>query len=111
MFAVNVVKQEPVSLLIQSIYVLIPFFVLIALYKIQKLRFGLLIGILLGLAFVAVDVPGEKDAFEEYYFNGDESFATLAIIQTIWIIGETVFWIWLIRRWSKEWNVKLSTTV
>ncbi len=86
------VQQEPVSIKRQTVYALIPILDLYAAYKIEKFRWYfvivLAVGISVSTAFrllipfpygLAIEIPVE-----------------LAVS------------VYLIRRWSKEWNAKLQ---
>jgi len=107
-----------VSLVRQTIYCFIPILDLYAAYKIKKLRWYLLIMLLVGiplslgleLAFPTT-MPDDYDKiFMEnqeidwgYIFLGDtsEDEIILGIIFQVVVLALAVF---LIRRWSKNWN-------
>ena len=89
------VKQEPVNIKLQIIFVFIPFLNLYAFYKIQKLRLALCFIIPIGIAnriFGAGTMTYEGAIVVGILFSG------LAIGLAIW----------LVRKWSKQWNEKFS---
>jgi len=107
------VKDEPVSLMRQTIYVLIPILDLIAFYKIKHLRKYLLIiyvGIVgvLGTVYSLTLTP-EAWAFNENYdpnfLMGTEGW----LYQIPMIAISYSISIYLVRRWSKEWNKKFES--
>ena len=99
-----------VSLLRQSIYILVPGLDMYALYKIKKLRLGLLITVLPPLAFIGImyvtigRYPQSLGADVELAMS--YQLANLGVIG-----GALVFWVWLIRRWSKKWNGQFSESM
>jgi len=48
-------KKEPVNLTVQTIYIFIPILSLFALYRIEKLRLGILISILFSIVSWGID--------------------------------------------------------
>jgi len=106
-----VAKKEPVSVNWQTLFILIPLMDLFAAYRVEKLRLYLLIfylGITLGSfilqmllvpeAFFSDDFFGSSDFFPEGYWE-------IGIAVLLITYGLAVF---LIRKWSREWNEKLS---
>ena len=63
-------KKNPVNLTVQTIYIFIPFLGILALYRVEKLRLGLLIGVLFSLAGYGIDyIYGvEDDNSDEFDF-------------------------------------------
>ena len=89
------VKQEPVNIKLQIIFVFIPFLNLYAFYKIQKLRLFLCFFIPIA---VANRIIGAAPSTYEW-----------AIIHTILFSGLSIgLSIWFVLKWSKQWNEKFS---
>ena len=89
------VKQEPVNIKLQIIFVFIPFLNLYAFYKIQKLRLFLCFFIPIA---VASRIIGAAPSTYEW-----------AIIHTILFSGLSIgLSIWLVLKWAKQWNEKFS---
>ena len=89
------VKQEPVNIKLQIIFVFIPFLNLYAFYKIQKLR--------LALCFI---IP---IAVVDRMFGSTPMTWEGAIIFTILFSGLSIgLSIWFVLKWSKQWNEKFS---
>ena len=86
------VKQEPVSIRRQTVYALLPFLDLYAAYKIQKFRWYFVIIFTIGIALSVV-----LNHLLPFPYN-------LAVEIPI----ELVVSVYLIRRWSKEWNKSFS---
>jgi len=111
-----------VSLLRQTIYVFIPILDLYAAYHIKKLRWYLLIMILVGFAMSGIASavnPPMTDIDEDRIFtihgelnweylilgeNPELTIATTIIYQAV-VFGIAVY---LIRRWSKQWNTQFE---
>ena len=89
------VKQEPVNIKLQIIFVFIPFLNLYAFYKIQKLRLSLCFIIPIGVASRIFD-----QAAMTY-----EGAIVVGILFSGLAIGLAI---WLVVKWSKEWNEKFS---
>ena len=110
------VKDEPVSLLRQTIYCLIPFLDIYAAYRVTRLRKYLLIMILVGIPVSIADsviFPDTDKTFDgflqflTFYYGIDTNHFVASII--IWI-GTVLLAIYLIRRWSKIWNKKFENS-
>ena len=104
------VNKEPVSVNWQSLFIIIPIIDLWASYRIEKLRFYLLIII----AMLVTEVLIESEIFGAAYFDWDyimteQEENNLSIVQGVFIVVEIVISVILIRKWSKEWNEKLTT--
>ena len=114
-----------VSLLRQTIYVFIPILDLYAAYHIKKLRWYLLIMILVGAAMSgissAVNPPMQEidedrimtihgDINWEYLMLGENPELTIAttIIYQVVVFAVAVY---LIRRWSKQWNLQFDQDI
>ncbi|MEE8255606.1 MAG: hypothetical protein V3R12_02000 [Nitrosopumilaceae archaeon] len=102
------VKQKPVSVNWQTLFVFIPILDLWAFYSVQKLRMALLIFLVgFGAAAIALNfaILG-SDAF--LVEDPDVIYSNSAYIGSI--IGLTIaqyaLAIYLVRKWSKEWNKK-----
>ena len=89
------VEQEPVNIKLQIIFVFIPFLNLYAFYKIQKLRLSLCFIIPIGVA-------------SRIFGTGAMTYES-AIIVSILFSGLAIgLAIWLVLKWSKQWNEKFS---
>ena len=102
-----------VSLPRQTIFVLIPVLDLIAFYKIKHLRKYLLI-VYLGIAGIAgtaysmIVTPESwwfSDNFDPNYIMDTEDWA----LQIPMIAVSYVISIYLVRKWSKKWNLQFDT--
>jgi len=105
-----------VSLSIQTIFCLIPILDMYAAYRIKKLRKYLVIMILVIAIPVSIAssvfLPTDKEDLMEgftnlmifYYGVDDNQFIFSVGVQ----IGTILFAIFLIRRWSKQWNIQFS---
>ena len=100
-----------VSLSIQTIFCIIPILDMYAAYRIKKLRKYLLI--MIGVIAIPVSIassiflPTEDEGMESltnlmtYYYGVDDSQFIFSIgVQ----IGSILFAIFLIQRWSNQWN-------
>ena len=107
--------KEKVSLKIQTIFCIIPILDMYAAYRIKKLRKYLLIMILLVAVPVtiisSVIFPSEEDLMEgfvnvaTYYYGVDQNeFIFSVVVQ----IGSILIAIFLIRRWSHQWNFQFD---
>lgn len=103
------VKKEPVSVLWQSIFMIIPLLDLYAAYRVEKLRKYLLFIISFSIVAVILSLllfPTEDESltsFElEKKIEGAEGFGWAIELISIGIA------IILIRKWSREWNEQFS---
>ena len=108
------VKEEPVSLTRQTIYCLIPALDIYAAYRVKRLRrylaiILLLVGVPLSIAD-SVLFPSDRVVslegflqFLTFYYGVDTNHFVFSI--ATWI-GSILVAIYLIRRWSKQWNKK-----
>ena len=119
----SMVKKEPISVNWQSLFVIIPFVDLWAAYRIEKLRWF----------FIMIWIPSLVETFfvrpmiylgyfEKYFENStcESNWSSNLlfnicdpiemqvhdIVLMVLFVGAAVF---LIRKWSKEWNEKIST--
>jgi len=107
------VKEESVSIRRQTIYAIIPILDLYAAYKVKRLRKYLLITILVGIgiaiinyaAFPPMSASEISEAFAPEMFSDTNIGASVAEI-----IGQLLLQIYLVRRWSKEWNKKFESS-
>ena len=105
------VKEEPVSLMRQTIYAIIPILDIYAAYRVTRLRKYLLIMILvsigIGMAHYAIfpDMYEVSADMQPLYYDG--SFMAVWIVETG---GTILLAVYLIRHWSKQWNKKFETT-
>ncbi len=106
------VKDEPVSLMRQTIYCFIPILDIYAAYRVKVLRKYMIIMILVGIPVSIADsviFPDTDKTFEgflhflTFYYGIDTNHFVASII--IWM-GTVVLAIYLVRRWSKQWNAK-----
>lgn len=110
------VKNEPVSLLRQTIYCIIPILDIYAAYRVTRLRKYLVIMIPIGFALGMVDstlfplppVDENLDNMEisDMFFYGYDSNHFIALIFEQ--AGLILLAIFLVRRWSKHWNQKFK---
>ncbi len=104
------VKKEPVSVNWQTLFILIPIVNLWTTYRIQKLRRYLLIFYLgFGLAGIVLEIalsPAEyfSDEIPTDIFPDEGWEVEIALILVS--LGLAII---LIRKWSREWNEKLTT--
>ena len=111
------VKDEPVSLMRQTIYAIIPILDIYAAYRVTRLRKYLLIMILVGIPVSIADsvmFPDDRavtyDGFIEFltfYYGVNTDHFIFSFV--VWV-GSILIAIYLIRRWSKIWNKKFETT-
>ena len=102
------VKQKPVSVNWQTLFVFIPILDLWAFYSVQKLSMALLIFLVgFGAAAIALNfaILG-SDAFlvedpDVIYSNSAYIGSTIGLT-----IAQYALAIYLVRKWSKEWNKK-----
>jgi len=108
------VKDEPVSLTRQTIYCIIPVLDIYAAYRVKRLRRYLVIILLLvGVPLSITDsvlFPSDRVVslegflqFLTFYYGVDTNHFVFSI--ATWI-GSVLVAIYLIRRWSKQWNKK-----
>ena len=93
------VKQEPVSVNWQTLYCLLPAVWIWAFYRIEKLRLALVILIPTSFGFSILGglLPGLLPESTGMYLLIPISYLPQAILA-----------IYLIRKWSKQWNEKFS---
>ncbi len=106
-------RKESVSVNWQSLLVIISFLDLFAAYRVEKLRLFLLIFYLgFGLGSVILDAS----LFPEDYFSDEFLDSNDLFTEGFWQIGLFIrlvaigFAIILIRKWSREWNKKVSVS-
>jgi len=106
------VEKEPVDLTRQTIFALIPYLNLYAIYRIQKLRRYLLIVI---LASVSSSIIGSVGMIVYAMLNSDspDLVQNIELIMTsirslpayvIYFFGGMLVNVYLVRKWSKKWN-------
>lgn len=103
-------KKEPVSLLWQSIFMIIPIFDLYAAYRVEKLRkyflfiisFSIIVVVLLLILFSIDDTSLDSELLLSDPISDDGGIG--------WGIELTALGISiiLIRKWSKQWNEQFS---
>ena len=107
------VKDEPVSLMRQTIYAIIPILDIYASYRVKRLRKYLLIMILVSIgigiahyaAFPSMTVNQFSDEMQPLWF--DMSFMAVWLAETI---SSILLAVYLIRHWSKQWNKKFESS-
>ena len=107
------VKNKPVSLTRQTIYCLIPVMDIYAAYRVKSLRkylvlmlavMGIPLSIIESIMFPRKEVSLESFLqFWTFYYGVDDAHFAFSMIA--WIVT-VLFAIFLIRRWSKQWNEK-----
>ena len=113
------VKDKPVSLTRQTIYCLIPFLDIYAAYRVKRLRRYLLIMLPIGFVLGTVDTMMFPDYIWEDIDDATSSFLFLDYVKysddpirlptlIVYHVGLVLLAIFLVRRWSKEWNKKYS---
>ena len=102
------VKDEPVSLMRQTIYCFIPILDIYAAYRVKVLRKYMIIMILVGIPVSIADsviFPDTDKTFDgflqflTFYYGIDTNHFVASII--IWM-GTVLLAIYLVRRWSKQ---------
>ena len=103
------VKQEPVSVGWQIVFIFIPFVSIWAYYRIEKLAYGILLGLgLSGLTYaIMFSLIGMM-----YVLDPSNSNSSFGIFYLIAIIAMYVIPIWIqvhfMLKWSRTWNQKVS---
>ena len=99
------VRKEPVSVNWQTLFIIIPIIDLWATYRIEKLRLYLLITI----AMIVTEVIIEISIFGvDSYLMEQEVPTSQYALQTGFVLAEVGISIVLVRKWSREWNEKIS---
>ena len=99
-------KNNPVNLTVQTIYIFIPFLSLLALYRVEKLRLGIMISVLFSLGIWGIDSYfGGEDAVDAFIENGDN--LEYVLISIVYFAIQLGVFVYLIRKWSRQWNEKL----
>ena len=93
------VKQEPVNIKLQIIFAFIPFLSLYAFYKIQKLRLALLIFLPLGFL---------SRLLEAIIVRVNDTSGMLFVLSILFAGLSIGVLVWLMHKWSKQWNEKFS---
>lgn len=104
-------KEEPVSMTRQTIYAMIPILNIYAAYKIRRLfRYILIMWIMVGIPIGLIG--GIFFPYDENFeVIADDGFGFYDTNEIIFIIvsnvGVTLLGIYLIRRWSAQWNARM----
>lgn len=104
------VKKEPVSVNWQTLFAIIPIINLWACYRIEKLRLYLIVII----AMLAVEFLITLMIFDEQDFDCFWSLIECEqtpydrLVMYLEIVVSSAISIVLIRKWTKEWNSKIS---
>ena len=103
-------KKKPVNITVQTIYIFIPILSILALYRVEKLRWGILIAVLFGIVSWGTDdsFEADDDTFINFIIYGENLL--YGILYMIYIAIEIAVFVYLIRKWSREWNVKLENS-
>ena len=112
------VKNEPVSLMRQTIYCLIPLLDIYAAFRVKRLRKYLIIMLLVALpvsiadsVLFPIDVIDENledlEISDIFFYGYDANRFVVTIV--VWI-GFILLAIYLVRRWSKQWNQKFESS-
>ena len=91
------VEKKPVSVNWQTLFILLPIIDLWATYRVEKL--GLYILLIIALAVVGF-IVGFVEGF--LFFGMSDFFSWMVLL------GGLVISIYLIRKWSEEWNEKIE---
>ena len=97
------VKQEPVSVNWQTLFAILPVVQLWAFYRIEKLRLGLLLVIVVNYGIPYLLIFSIATVSQGY---GDPAGSEWMII--LFYVLAIVVPIRFIRKWSKQWNEKFS---
>ena len=111
--SILMVKEEPVNLLRQTIYCLIPVLDIYAAYRVKRLRWYLII-MLLGVGvptsiIASVMFPPDESLVEGFanvmmfYYGTNDGRFEFSVISHIVTVLVAIF---LIRHWSHKWNKK-----
>ena len=117
------VKQQPVNINWQSLFVIIPFVGLWAAYRIEKLRYYLIIIVIPSLFehyFVRpliyveffekfIENSNCETNWALYFFFNSCDPIELQFFDTVFVLFFIGLGIILIRKWSRVWNEKFST--
>ena len=101
------IKKEPVSIRRQTIYAVLPFLDLYAAYRVQRLRWYLLITIGFGVLSSIVQFVLTPEIYTNPQSHGSEPVYIISYV--LGIVASIVLSIYLIRRWSHRWNEKLKS--
>jgi len=105
------VKKEPVSIIWQSIFMIIPILDLYAAYRVEKLRKYLLfiiIFVIIGVIVSLILFPDETEFLDSEIMFFEKDFIGSAGFEwgtELVAIGISIV---LIRKWSKKWNEQFS---
>ena len=113
------VKEEPVSLTRQTLYCLVPILDMYAAFRVKRLRRYLLIILSVGAVLGYVDTT----VFPEYVWEDFDDFVSSFLfldyvkyaddpirlpLLIVYQVGAYLLAIYLVRRFSKQWNSKFS---
>ena len=100
--------KGPVKIVWQIVFTLIPVLNIWAFYRIKKLRKYILIILIpvtvISMIVIAPQVISEMENIQEGNLMNDDQSILTSIIQYIVDVGFTILSIYLIYKWSKEWN-------
>jgi len=99
------VRKEPVSVNWQTLFIMIPIIDLWATYRIEKLRLYILISVTIIVAELIIEISiFGVDSF----LMEQAEIAAQSSLQLAFILIEIGISIILVRKWSREWNEKVS---
>ena len=106
--------KGPVKIVWQVVFTLIPVLNIWAFYRIKKLRKYILIILIpvtvISMIVIAPQVISEMENIQEGNLMNDDQSILTSIIQYIVDVGFTILSIYLIYKWSKEWNKQFPNT-
>ena len=106
--------KGPVKIVWQIVFTLIPVLNIWAFYRIKKLRKYILIILIpvtvISMIVIAPQVISEMENIQEGNLMNDDQSILTSIIQYIVDVGFTILSIYLIYKWSKEWNKQFPNT-
>jgi len=101
------VAKKPVNVIIQMVFAVIPILDIYASYRIQKLRWWLLIfwigGITIG--FLYDEIFFDSTLFVQFINNGSYALEYLGFV-----IALAITQAFVMRLWSKKWNLEFDNT-
>ena len=100
--------KGPVKIAWQIVFTLIPVLNIWAFYRIKKLRKYILIVLIpvtvISMIVIAPQVISEMENIQEGNLMNDDQSILTSVVQYIVDAGFTILSIYLIYKWSKEWN-------
>ena len=105
------IKKEPVNVIMQMIFAVIPILDLYASYKIQKLRLWVLIFWVVGgvISWFYSEII-QSGGFLAQFLNNNSDFIYI-IDNSIFIIICAIIQAMVMRKWSKKWNAQINLSI